>query len=181
MDRWGWAAQSLHWLTAAIVIGMFSVGLYMTEVAEPFSSLQFNLFQWHKSVGMTLIALSLLRLGWRITGPTPAASTQAKGWENKAARLAHFALYMLLFLMPLSGWIMTSASTLGLKTMIFGVWELPGIVEPDKALHEIFEEVHETLAWIFMGLVALHAAAAFKHHFVNKDNVLARMLPWSKE
>lgn len=180
MDRWGPVSQGLHWLTAVIVIGMFGVGLYMAEVAEPFSSLQFSLFQWHKSFGVTVIALSLLRLGWLITGPRPADSNMAKAWENRAAKLAHIALYVLLLVVPLTGWIMTSASTLGLKSMIFGVWELPQIVSPDKALHETFEEVHESLAWTFMGLVALHIGAALRHHFIYRDNVLIRMLPWSK-
>lgn len=191
-QRWGVMAQGLHWLSMAIVIGLFGVGLYMVALKEgaasgalpigtgPDAPLIFGLIHWHKSFGMLVLALSLLRLGWRLAGPAPADSDRSKAWEISAARLAHVALYGLLFVMPLTGWILASASTLGVKTVIFGVWELPHLVAPDEALHGLLVEVHKILAWSFMALVAFHVGGALKHHVIYKDDVLTRMLPWSK-
>ncbi len=181
-QRWGLVSQVLHWLVAALVIGLWGLGYYMAEIL-PDSALEqkFRLYQLHKSFGLTLFALVLLRLGWRLSQPHPQLPDRLSGPERFLAHLTHWGLYAILLAMPLAGWISTEASPLDIPTEYFGLFVLPDPVPVEEALHETFAEIHEYLAFALAGLLALHVAAALKHHLLDRDDVLRRMLPGSRK
>jgi cytochrome b561 len=170
--RYTRVAIALHWLLAVMIIGAFCVGLYMHEL--PLSPTRLKLYNWHKWAGVTILALSALRLLWRLTHRPPAAASMP-GWQTLAAHGAHVALYVLFFLVPLAGWAYSSAS--GFPVVLFGVWPLPDFVAPDRALAEVMKARHAQFAWALCGVVVLHVAAALKHHFIDKDGLLRRMRP----
>lgn len=148
----------------------------------PPTSFKFELYQWHKSFGITILLLSFARLSWRLTHPVPNLPETMKSWEKAAARFTHIAFYFLIFAQPLVGWIMVSASTLGIDTVLFKFipWpHVPGI-SPSEGLEDFMKQVHHFLAFSLIGLLVLHIGAALKHHFVERDDVLARMIPMVK-
>jgi cytochrome b561 len=122
--------------------------------------------------------LALVRLGWRWGNPVPALPSTLKSYERLLATVTHVLLYALLFAVPLTGWMMSSAR--GFPVSWFGFFQLPDLVPKDKGLYDTLVDVHGTLAWTLAGLVALHVGAALKHHFMLKDDVLRRMLPSTK-
>jgi cytochrome b561 len=164
--------MALHWLLGLMIVGAFAVGLYMADL--PMSPSRLKLFNWHKWAGITILALSVLRLLWRFTH-RPPADLPAPAWQNTAAHATHWALYALFFLVPLAGWAYSSAA--GFPVVWFGVLPLPDFVGKDKALADLMKERHELLAWAMAALVALHIAAALKHHFIDRDGLLSRMRP----
>ena len=170
--RYTGTAIALHWLLALALIASFGVGLYMADL--PLSPQRLKLYNWHKWAGMTILALSVLRLVWRLTH-RPPAELPAPRWQQRAAQLTHRAFYVLFFAVPLVGWAYTSAA--GFPVVWFGVLALPDFVSPDKALAEAIQPWHGALAWALMALVAVHAGAALKHHFIDRDGLLARMWP----
>lgn len=172
-DRYGGAAQTGHWLTVLLLIGSFSLGFYMTDLA--LSPIKLKLYSYHKWIGVTVFLLAALRFGWRVAVPPPALPAGMAPWEKRAAEATHRLLYLLLFAAPLSGWLMSSAK--GFQTVYFGLLPLPDLLHKNPPLGEALTEVHVTLVWMLLGLVALHVAAALKHHFVNRDDVLSRMTP----
>lgn len=179
-EGWGLPARVLHWAIAAIILFLLVLGFYMAEVVTDVYE-QFGLVQLHKSWGFTVFVLALIRVVWRLMNPAPALPDHMPGWERAFAHLGHFGLYALMFAMPISGWLMASASELqemyGVKNMVFGVFELPDPFQPgDKALEERFEAVHFWCALLLTAIVAGHAAAGLKHHFIDRDNVLRRMI-----
>ncbi len=162
----------LHWLLALMILGSLAIGLYMTGL--PFSPARLKLVNWHKWAGITILMLSALRLLWRLTHrPPPDAPMRA--WQRRAARGAHAALYALFFAVPLSGWAYSSAA--GFPVVLFGVLPLPDFVGPDRALSETLKTLHHGLAYALAAVVALHVAAALKHHFIDRDGLLLRMVP----
>lgn len=166
-------AITLHWLMAIGLAGAFALGVYMHEL--PFSPRKLQLFSWHKWAGVTLFLLALARLAWRAGHrPPPLPETMAP-LMRRAAELVHYALYLLMLAIPLSGWLMSSAK--GVSTVWFGVLPLPDLVAKDKALGDLLLAVHQTLNFSLLALVIGHAGAALKHHFVDRDDVLLRMLP----
>ena len=165
-------AKSLHWLMALLIAGLMALGLYMHEL--PLSPQKLQLYSWHKWAGVTVFALLLVRVAVRIAFPPPLPAGMSRG-QQLSAHAGHLALYLLMLAIPVSGWLMSSAK--GFQTVWFGVLPLPDLVGKDKALGELLAEVHETLSWMLVALVAVHAAAALKHHFIDRDDVLARMLP----
>jgi cytochrome b561 len=170
--RYGGVAIALHWLLAALLIGTFAVGVYMHEL--PMSPTRLKLYNWHKWAGVTILALSVLRLLWRVTH-RPPADLPAPAWQNRAAHGVHWALYALFFLVPLAGWAYSSAA--GFPVVWFGVLPLPDFVSPDKPFAELMKERHALLAWLMAILAGLHIAAALKHHFIDRDGLLDRMRP----
>jgi cytochrome b561 len=172
VERYTGLAIALHWLMAVMLVGSFSVGLYMADL--PFSMARLKLFNWHKWAGVTILALALLRLLWRLTHRPPPA-LPAPAWQQSAAHLTHLALYALFFAVPLVGWAYSSAA--GFPIVWFGVLPLPDFVPKDQALAELIKPWHEILAWALAGLVALHVAAALKHHFIDRNGLLDRMRP----
>ncbi len=175
--RYTWPAVMLHWVLGLALLGMFGMGLYMVDL--PISPLRLKLFNWHKWAGFTVLALSVLRLIWRLTHRPPAlpepVAAAMPAWQHWAHHGTHHALYALFFTVPLVGWAYSSAA--GFPIVLFGVLPLPDFVPVDKALAELIKPWHEISAFTMMGLVLLHVAAALKHQFVNKDQLLHRIWP----
>ncbi len=171
-SRYSGVAIAFHWLLALLIVGTFSVGLYMHEL--PFSPTRLKLYNWHKWAGVTILALSALRLLWRLTH-RPPPDLPMPAWQRLAAHGAHWALYALFFLVPLAGWAYSSAA--GFPVVVFGVLPLADLVAPDRALAEVLKERHALLAFALAGVVLLHVAAALKHHFIDRDGLLDRMRP----
>lgn len=179
--RFGLVAVTLHWLIAALFLAMVVIGLTMTNLAlaDPWT---FPLYQLHKSIGVTIFALVALRLAWRLSGHAPPLPASLGPWERRAACVTHYGLYAALLVMPLTGWITVSASPYGIPTVLYGYVRLPHIGFVVASSHKAMIEqaaswTHWGLAWTAMALIALHIAAALKHHFILRDDVLARMLP----
>ena len=171
--RYTTTAISLHWLIAIGIAGSFSLGLYMHEL--PLSPTKLQLYSWHKWAGVSLFALILVRLLWRATHAAPPPPIHMPALQRLAASATHWALYALMIAVPISGWLMSSAK--GFQTVWFGIVPLPDLLAKDAALGDLLKEVHEALNLTMLGLVLLHAAAALKHHFLDHDDVLTRMLP----
>jgi cytochrome b561 len=169
-------ALSLHWLIALLILSAFTLGLYMHEL--PLSPYKLRLYSYHKWLGVTVFLLVCFRLYWRLTHRPPALPERMPRWERLAAEGVHYLLYALMLLIPLSGWLMSSAK--GFQTVWFGVLPLPDLVGKDKALGDMLQALHELLNYTLAGLLAGHIGAALKHHFIERDDILARMLPWLK-
>jgi cytochrome b561 len=183
-DRYSNVAIALHWLIALLVIGQLAGGIYMSKLPDTQASLKFELFQLHKSFGITILLLTLIRLGWRLTHKAPPLPAEMPRWEKISARGAHVGFYILLIALPLVGWAVVSSSPLAdsVQTYLFGVIHWPHLpffegVADRKALSHEIAEIHEKLAFVMIGLIVLHVGAALKHKFVNRDRVLANMLP----
>ncbi|MCB2019832.1 MAG: cytochrome b [Rhizobacter sp.] len=168
--RYTTIAIGLHWLLAAAILTSLVVGNFMSDL--PISPLRLKLVNWHKWAGVTILALSLLRLAWRLTHRPPPDVPMAR-WQRNAAHATHVVMYVLFFAVPLAGWAYSSAS--GFPVVWFGVLALPDFVAPDKALAASLKTVHALLAYTLAALVAVHVAAAIKHQLVDHDGLLARM------
>lgn len=174
-SRFGGVAITLHWVIAALIVAQF-VFANLAEEAEDAGSLMGQIM-WlarHKSVGITILALAVVRIAWRFANPVPAQPAGMPAWQRLAAGGTHWLLYALLFAMPLTGWAMSSAANFPVS--VFGLFTLPNFVGPDDGLKEALEQVHENLATAMFVLAGLHILAALKHQFVDKDGALARML-----
>lgn len=172
-DRYGAAAQALHWLTLIGLIGSFSLGLVMVDMA--ISPLKLKMYSWHKWLGVCLWLLVWVRLLWRWRRPPPALPAGMAGWERRLASLTHGLLYLLLLAIPLSGWTMSSAQ--GFSTVLFGRVPLPDLVPANEALGDTLEVVHWWLNKTLLATVVFHVCATCKHQFINRDGLLWRMLP----
>lgn len=170
--RYDNVAIVFHWLLVLLLVGAFGVGTYMSDL--PFSIQRVKLFNWHKWAGMTILALTLLRLLWRL-GHTPPPQPPAPHWQQRAATLTHAAMYLLCLVIPLVGWAYTSAA--GVPVVLYGVLPLPDLLAKDKELADLIKPWHAALAYALAALVLLHVAAALKHHFIDRDGLLARMRP----
>ena len=170
--RYTLVAISLHWLLALAIVGTFAVGFYMSDL--PFSPQRLKLFNWHKWAGVTILALSALRLLWRLMH-RPPADAPMPAWQQLAAHLTHRLLYLLFFAVPLVGWAYSSAA--GFPVVLFGVLPLPSFVPADKALAELIKPWHGYLAYAMAALVLMHIAGALKHQFVERDGLISRMWP----
>lgn len=170
-------AQALHWLMAVLLIGMLSLGFYMADL--PLSPDKLQLYAWHKWTGVTVFLLVWLRLLWRITHTPPAYPDSMSRTQQWLAHGGHWALYGLMIVIPLTGWLMSSAK--GFQTVWWGVWPIPDLLAKDKELGHSLQELHEALNWLLLMLIAGHAAAALKHHWIDRDTILTRMLPQGKK
>jgi cytochrome b561 len=168
-------AVALHWLIFVALAGMVALGFYVHGLR--LSPARVRLVNYHKWLGICLFALIALRLLWRLTHPPPALGGATSALTRRAARLMHWALYALMLAIPVSGWLMSSAK--GYRTVWFGVLALPDLVVRNAMLGNRLLTTHLLLNWTLIVLVAGHAAAAFKHHFIDRDDVLVRMLPRS--
>lgn len=182
---WGLVSRILHWLMAIMLISMLGLGVYMVEFEVDLIA-RFKLTQLHKSFGFTVFLLGLIRLIWRLTpGVRPLYPPDMKAWEKKAARASHLAFYALMIAMPLSGWLLASASPLNdadafpfrVANRVFDLFELPDPFDPgSKSLAGTLAFVHTTLAVGLAALLLVHVSAALKHACIDRDDVLSRML-----
>lgn len=173
IDRWGAVSQSLHWLIVALVLVMAWLGLTMTEL--PNTPRKVETYALHKSIGLGILALMLLRLGWRLYAGAPRPVPGTPGWQHRLAAATHGGMYLLLLAIPFSGWVINSAS--GFPLRWFGLFRVPQLATRDQALEELAEAWHEWLFWALVAMVLVHAAAAIWHHLFRQDATLARMLP----
>lgn len=181
-DRYNNVAIALHWLIAALVVTNVILG-FGHELVDR-ATMQSMMF-WHKSIGISVFLLTLVRLAWRLTHPVPPLPAHMSGWQKLLARANHWAFYILLLALPLFGWLMTSASPRNNPIPFFGLFQWPfipwvhGLPEDEaKALTGTFGDGHELLAWTALILVAVHVLAAFKHIYRDKDAVGHHMLPF---
>jgi cytochrome b561 len=174
--RYSCFAIALHWVMALAFLLMLASGLVMANLDIP-KSLQFQIYQWHKSLGVLLLLAFFLRLAVRLRARVPELPVRMKPFEKKAAKAGHFALYVWMIALPLTGWLVVSASPFGLPTIVFGWFEWPHI--PDLAgnepVSEFAETAHQWLAYAFIALIAGHVAAVVKHYLIDKENLLPRM------
>lgn len=175
-ERYGWPLIGLHWLTLILIVAAYALATILEDMA--LSPLKLKLYSWHKWIGMTVLFLVPLRVAFRMAdkldhrqGLTPM--------EIRVSAIVHGLIYVLLVAVPLFGWLHSSAA--GFSVVWFGVLPLPDLVGKDKAVAEIFKELHEGSVNLLVTLVALHAAAALYHHHVRRDGVLARMAPWLRK
>ena len=174
--RWGALSQLLHWLMAAL-IGV-QIGLGLTGADLPLGMSKLATLARHKSLGLTILALAIIRLAWRALNPTPAPPAALKAYERRLARATHAALYVLLIALPMTGWIMSSAR--GFPVSWFNLVQLPNLVTPSPPLYHAMVLTHGVLASALGLILILHVAAAIRHHFVLRDEILRRMLPASR-
>ncbi|MGH8032534.1 MAG: cytochrome b [Luteimonas sp.] len=173
-DRWGAVSQTFHWLIVLLIAGLAIVGLVMGDL--PKTPRWFWVYTLHKSTGITVLVLLVLRLGWRLYAGAPDPVPATPSWQRRVATLTHWALYALVLAIPLSGWLYDSAS--GLRPFkYFGLFTMPKLVAPDESTRDAALGVHQWGFWILLALVAMHAGAAFYHHLFKNDATLVRMLP----
>lgn len=190
VTRYSTVAIWLHWLIALLIIGMMIAGVWMAgaiKVKET-QATAFEVYQLHKSIGVTIFALSLFRLFWRLGHQAPDMPTSMALWEKIAANLTHWAFYGLMIGLPITGWLMVSASPWGLPTMYFNTFEVPhftALAELDQAGKTLWEArfkgIHKFMAYSGIALVLLHVGAALKHQFWERDNLISRMMPSLKK
>jgi cytochrome b561 len=166
-------AKLLHWLVAILIFIALPLGVYMHDL--PLSPTKLQLISYHKWLGIVILLLVVVRIIWRATHTPPPLPDGFPRWQQLASHATHHFLYLLMFAVPLSGWLMSSAK--GFQTVLFGILPLPNLVNADKALGNLLGEVHEGLNVMLLLLVLLHLAAVIKHQFIDKDSILKRMLP----
>ena len=170
--HWGIASRFLHWVTLLLLLVTVPIGTFMDDL--PTGANKVRLFALHKSIGITILGLVVLRVLWRLADRRPLEVPMPM-WQSRAARGLQLSLYVLLFAVPLAGWVMNSAS--GFPLRWFGLVNLPALTSADKGVKALFDDLHAWAAWTLVVLAAGHAVAALKHHFIDKDATLRAMLP----
>ena len=173
MKKYTATAIVVHWAMAAGIVGIFLFGRYMADL--PVSPAKLKYYSWHKWAGVTLFALLAFRIVWRATHRPPELPVHMSRGERFVAHAGHAALYLLMIAVPLSGWLMSSAK--GIQTVLFGVLPIPDLLAKNKELGQLLQTLHWGLNMLFAAVVVGHVAAALKHHFIDKDEVLTRILP----
>lgn len=171
-ERYTRTAILLHWLIALLIFTAFPMGVYMHEL--PFSPDKLRLYSWHKWTGVSIFLLALVRLTWRTTHRPPALPDAMAAWEKFAAHAVHFSLYALIIIIPISGWLMSSAK--GVQTVWLGVLPLPDLLDKNKELGDLLKKIHASLNFLMLGLLLAHVGAALKHHFIERDDILSRIM-----
>jgi cytochrome b561 len=177
VQRYTGVAITLHWLIAVAILCTFLLAHYMTGLQ--LSPIKLKLYSYHKWIGVTIFLLVLVRLAWRFSHRPPPLSISMPRWQRSAAAMAHILLYLLTIAIPVSGWLMSSAS--GFQVVYLGQVPIPDLLAKNKELADQLKELHESLNWLMLIVVALHVAAALKHHIFDRDDVLQRMLPFLKQ
>jgi cytochrome b561 len=175
--RYGVVAQLFHWVIVALIVTQFVLA-NKAENLPPISLAKANTLTLHKSIGITILGLAVLRLAWRLLSPSPIAPTTIAAWQRRAARASHFLLYALLFVIPMLGWLMSSARSFSVSW--FKLVTLPDLIEPNRAAFELLRDAHDIAAKTLFVVALVHITAALKHHFIDRDDVLVRMLPFGR-
>jgi cytochrome b561 len=173
--RYSRVAIWLHWIIAGLIVVNLLLGLYHEDFSKPVRG---SMMFWHKSIGLTVLLLTLGRLGWRLGHRPPAFDPVMKRWEVRLATLIHWLFYLFLVLVPLTGWLVASTGR-SPWTSFFGLFDVPPLPLRGEEAHELMEEVHEILAKAMIGLIVLHVAGALKHHFEGHRHLIGRMAPWA--
>ena len=173
---YGAVAQTFHWLIAALIVTQFTLAYLADDL--PLGAHKLALLARHKSFGMTVLMLAILRLLWRLNNPPPPLPSGMTPLERTLARATHIAFYVLLFAMPLTGWLMSSAKNYSVSW--FGVFTWPNLIAKNETAFDVLRSTHHILSYALFAIAVLHILAALKHHFSNKDTVLLRMLPFTK-
>ena len=168
-------AVALHWLLALLLAAGFTLGVTMTDLAM--SPRKVRWFAYHKWIGITALGVVAVRFLWRLAH-RPPPDLPMPGWQRLAAHATHWLLYLLMVATPLCGWLYTSAK--GYPVVYLKLWQLPDLIPKNEAVAKVLVQVHATLAWTLLSVVVLHVAAAFKHHFVDRDPTLRRMWSWGR-
>ncbi|MFO1243255.1 MAG: cytochrome b [Rickettsiales bacterium] len=176
LDTYGAVAKTFHWVVALLVIGLLCVGFYMTGAERTLGILK--LYGLHKSVGLVVLSAVILRILWRLINKVPPLPAGTPAWQRWGAHFSHYGLYALIFAQPVIGWMMSSAA--GFTVSVFGLFAMPDLIGPDKDAFETLRFLHWLCAWALIVLISLHVLAALQHHFLHKDNVLLRMIPYGK-
>jgi cytochrome b561 len=174
MQRYTKTAMLLHWLTALLIIAAFFLGLVMVDI-HGITPTKLKYYSWHKWLGVTVLAVACLRVLWRKANKPPAALASIPAWQHKVADAMHYLLYFLIFAVPLSGYLYTTAA--GVPVVYLGLFQIPALFEPNTELKPILKTVHYVLTMTMAASVVAHALAALKHHFIDRDATLKRMLP----
>jgi cytochrome b561 len=175
-DRYGAVALLFHWSMALLVIGLAALGLYMVTLPDVgFNTKKVTLVLYHKEFGVLALVLLATRLSWRVTHILPRLVENLPDWQKVAARFVHLAFYGLLFALPMSGCLMSSAA--GIPVSFFGFFMLPDFVHRDDQLFQRYVAIHKWLGYVLIVLIVVHAGAALRHHFAFKDDTLRKMLP----
>jgi cytochrome b561 len=169
--RYGSVAIFLHWIMAILIVGLLVLGIVMTRI--PISLFKLKLYGWHKEYGVLVLMLVMLRIVWRIGNKNPSLA-ELPLWERLAARGVHWGFYFFMLALPLSGWLLTSAA--GLPVSFFGLFLLPDLIAANEDKRMLLTEVHKWLAYGLIATFCGHVCAALKHHFINKDDIMRRML-----
>jgi cytochrome b561 len=175
--RYSATAIGLHWLIALLIVGGFWLGWIMTDIPG-FTPTKLKYFSWHKWIGVTVFMLAAIRVLWRTTHRAPEMPEGVAPWQKAAAHVTHFVLYLLMLVIPISGYFYSSAA--GIQVVYLGILPLPTLIGPDQALKGTLRLVHVWLNYTLLVLVVMHVLAALKHHFVDRDGLLGRMIPFVK-
>jgi cytochrome b561 len=174
-QSWGSLSKALHWLIVILIINQWVIA----ERAEELKGLaKLQTLGWHKSFGMTLLMLAIVRLVWRWMNPVPDLTAETKPWERVLAKVSHFLLYALIFAMPLTGWMMSSARNFPVSW--FKQFQFPDLVAPSDRTFQLMNDLHHLLFSVLVTVALLHIAGALKHHFIDRNDVLKRMLPFGR-
>lgn len=175
-DRhYGAVAILLHWLMAILLIALIGLGLYMTSLPDVgFDKRKIQLILLHKEYGILALGLAMLRLAWRVGNVLPELVEELPDWQQVAARFVHLCFYGLMFALPISGWLMSSAASI--PVYFFGI-RLPDLIGHNEYQFQALVQIHEWLGYALIGFIAVHAGAALKHHFISRDNTLKNMWP----
>lgn len=175
-DRYTRVAIALHWLIAAAILANLALGSVMVDL--PLSPQKLKVYAYHKWTGITVLLLVVVRIAWRLGHPPPPLPASMPAWERLAAHVSHVMLYALSLGIPLSGWLFSSAK--GFQTVYLGLVPLPDLVDKDQAIAQALLVCHRSLNYLMVTLLAVHVAAALKHHLCDRDDVLLRMLPFHR-
>lgn len=177
-SRYSTVAIIFHWTIALLLIGNLAGGLLFDWIEDADKSLFFTLVQLHKATGITILALAVLRLAWRLMNPPPPYPDHMTPAERTLAKLSHWGFYVLMIALPLSGWAMVSTGKIKFPMLWYGLFEIPPLPAPTGWN---YHEAHEILGWVSVAMIVLHVAAALKHHYFDRDDVFARMWLWRRQ
>ncbi len=176
MRRYGGVAIALHWTMAILLVALVATGLYMTRLPDVgYDQVKIRLLIYHKELGIVALWLAMMRFAWRFGNELPALVRGMPEWQMVAARFVHLCFYALMFALPMTGWLMSSAA--GFPVPFFGLFYLPDLIDYNEHHFQVLLQVHKWLAYALIPFICVHAGAALRHHFVSRDDTLRKMLP----
>jgi cytochrome b561 len=172
-STYGWITKTLHWTVALLIVGLIALGWYMVGLTY-YDKWYNDSLSIHKALGVLVLALACLKVIWAAVPPSPAFSTSLKPWEKIAAKSTHIALYAMMIAIPLTGYAISTSA--GDSVSFFGLFDVPAVLPKSEGLRDLAIELHYYLSYGTAGVVGLHALAALKHQFIDKDDTLRKMI-----